>query len=272
MTHPLTALGLLCAVVPTTALLSPADEAIEPGARTMLFDGKSFDGLVRHVRGGGDVGDDLDRSKPTACWPAPASRPGYIRTDKAYKNYKLHVEYRWPGKTGNNGVLVHMTGEDKVWPKSLECQGMFHNQGDFFEIGGVEFNEHKAGGHRVRGRRVVKYGEHNEKEARRVERLRGLVRRRHGAALCQRQADERSHRLRHHRGQDLPPERGRADRVPQHLRRTGRRQALAGRAEGEDDPLQRQGSSTAGSASVPTTTRATTRSGPSTRSGRSATA
>ena len=66
-------------------------------------------------------------------------------------------------KRGNNGVLVHTVGQDQVWPKSLECQGAYLNNGDFFEIGGFEFNEHKAGGHRVRSRRVSKFNPPNEK-------------------------------------------------------------------------------------------------------------
>jgi len=141
-----------------------AEEAVEPKEKVMLFDGKSFDGLFRYLRNGqGDVDKTwtIKTDGVLACTGKPA---GYIRTAKAYKNYKLHIEYRWPGRTGNNGILVHMVGEDRVWPKSLECQGMYHNQGDFFEIGGVEFNEHKSGGHRVGGRRVIKYGRHNEKE------------------------------------------------------------------------------------------------------------
>lgn len=156
---------LIAATVASMATAAPslAADAIAPAGKIMLFDGKSFDGLVRHVRGGGDVEKTWKIVDGViACSGNPA---GYIRTEKDYKDYKLHVEYRWPDKTGNNGILVHMQGEDKVWPKSLECQGMFHNQGDFFEIGGVKFNEHTAGGHRVRGRRVAKYGEHNEKEA-----------------------------------------------------------------------------------------------------------
>ena len=35
-----------------------------------------------------------------------------------------------------------MTGEDKVWPKSVEAQLMSRNAGDFFVIGGTEFKEH----------------------------------------------------------------------------------------------------------------------------------
>lgn len=139
------------------------EEAVEPKEKIVLFDGKTFNGWVRHLRGTGNV-DETWAIKPggiLACTGKPA---GYIRTEKAYKNYRFRLEYRWPGKTGNNGVLVHMVGEDRVWPKSLECQGGFRNQGDFWEIGGFAFNEHKSGGHRVRGRRVIKYGEHNEKE------------------------------------------------------------------------------------------------------------
>jgi hypothetical protein len=138
-------------------------EAVEPKAKVPLFDGKTFNGWVRHLRGGGNV-DETWTIKPDGILACTGKPAGYIRTDKAYKNYHLRLEYRWPGRTGNNGVLVHMVGEDRVWPKSLECQGGFHNQGDFWEIGGFPFNEHKSGGHRVRGRRVLKYGEHNEKE------------------------------------------------------------------------------------------------------------
>jgi len=156
--------SLILAVVFTYPVICGAAGAIEPKSKIMLFDGKSFDGLSRHLRNNqGDV-DETWKVKPGGILLCTGKPSGYIRTSKAYKNYKFHMEYRWAGKPGNNGVLVHMVGEDKVWPKSLECQGGFHNQGDYFEIGGWEFNEHKVGGHRVRGRRVFKYGEHNEKE------------------------------------------------------------------------------------------------------------
>ena len=164
MTRPLLAAavcGLLLAAMP-----APADEAapaIQPTAKIVLFDGKTFDGLVRHIRGKGSLDETwkIQAGGILHCTGRPA---GYIRTAKAYKNYRLHVEYRWAGKTGNNGILVHMVGEDRVWPRSLECQGMYRNQGDYFEIGGVEFNEHKIGGHRVSRRRVRKYEPSVEKK------------------------------------------------------------------------------------------------------------
>ncbi len=157
-------LAVTLAVVFSSFSISSAQEAIEPQQKVKLFDGRSFDGLFRFLRNNkGDV-DETWTIKSNGILACTGNPPGYIRTVKAYKNYKLHFEYRWPGRPGNNGALVHMVGEDKVWPKSLECQGGFHNQGDFWEIGGWEFNEHEVGGHRVRGRRVLKYGEHNEKE------------------------------------------------------------------------------------------------------------
>lgn len=141
-----------------------AQEEVEPKSRIMLFDGKTFDGWFRYLRNNQGNVDETWKIKPNGILECAGKPAGYIRTTKAYKNYKFHVEYRWPSKPGNNGVLVHMVGEDQVWPKSLECQGGYQNQGDFWEIGGWEFNEHKIAGHRVRGRRILKYGEHNEKE------------------------------------------------------------------------------------------------------------
>ncbi|MEQ8838410.1 MAG: SMP-30/gluconolactonase/LRE family protein [Lacipirellulaceae bacterium] len=62
---------------------------------------------------------------------------GYLRTEKAYKDYRLHVEWRYldtppaPGKNRNSGVLLHMTGEDKVWPNFTEAQLRANNAGFF---------------------------------------------------------------------------------------------------------------------------------------------
>lgn len=63
---------------------------------------------------------------------------GYVRTNKNdYRDYLLIVEWRWPGKGGNNGVLVHSTtpGALGVWPKSIEVQLAHDNAGDFWVIG-----------------------------------------------------------------------------------------------------------------------------------------
>ena len=67
---------------------------------------------------------------------------GYIRTDMEYSNYHLHVEWRWPenaaqGRNRNSGVLVNMTGPDKVWPKLIECQLMSGEAGQFVLFNGA---------------------------------------------------------------------------------------------------------------------------------------
>jgi hypothetical protein len=67
---------------------------------------------------------------------------GYIKTQNEYSNYKLTVEWRWPGEAGNSGVLLHMSEPDTVWPKSIEAQLMSENAGDFWLIGGTDLKEH----------------------------------------------------------------------------------------------------------------------------------
>jgi hypothetical protein len=149
-------------VLSTPAVAAEEGEAIVPQEKTMLWNGKDFTGWTRYLRGGsGDVDETWSVDNGVLkCTGRPA---GYIRTNTAYADYHLHVEWRWPANPGNNGVLVHMSGEDKVWPKSLECQLHSGNAGDFWVIGGVEFEEHAEGGDRVRGRRTIKLKDSSEK-------------------------------------------------------------------------------------------------------------
>lgn len=56
---------------------------------------------------------------------------GFLRTAKGWSDYHLRVEWRWPGKPGNSGVMVNITGPDAVWPKSVECQLAHGRAGDF---------------------------------------------------------------------------------------------------------------------------------------------
>ena len=62
---------------------------------------------------------------------------GHLITDSAYRNYRLEVEYRWPGKPGNAGVLVHASTPRALYgmfPKSIEVQMESGNAGDFWCI------------------------------------------------------------------------------------------------------------------------------------------
>jgi hypothetical protein len=62
---------------------------------------------------------------------------GHLITDSVFQNYRLTVEYRFAGKPGNCGLLVHASTPRalyKMFPKSIECQMMHQNAGDFWCI------------------------------------------------------------------------------------------------------------------------------------------
>jgi hypothetical protein len=62
---------------------------------------------------------------------------GHLLTDETYENYRLEVEYRFPGEPGNCGILVHASTPRALYnmfPKSIEVQMMHENAGDFWCI------------------------------------------------------------------------------------------------------------------------------------------
>ena len=62
---------------------------------------------------------------------------GHLISDKSYQNYRLTVEYRFTGKAGNCGVLVHsstLRALDGMFPKSIEVQMESGHAGDFLCI------------------------------------------------------------------------------------------------------------------------------------------
>lgn len=62
---------------------------------------------------------------------------GHLITDSVYQNYRLVVEYRFAGKPGNCGILVHASTPRalyKMFPKSIEAQMEHNNAGDFWCI------------------------------------------------------------------------------------------------------------------------------------------
>jgi len=62
---------------------------------------------------------------------------GHIITDATYEDYRLEVEYRFAGKPGNCGVLVHSSTPRALYsmfPQSIEVQMMHENAGDFWCI------------------------------------------------------------------------------------------------------------------------------------------
>ena len=62
---------------------------------------------------------------------------GHLLTDGLYRDYRLQVEYRFPGKPGNCGVLVHasrLRALSAMFPQSIEVQMQHEHAGDFWCI------------------------------------------------------------------------------------------------------------------------------------------
>ncbi|MCG9970635.1 3-keto-disaccharide hydrolase [Christiangramia crocea] len=100
---------------------------------------------------------------------------GHLITDSIYKNYRLAVEYRFPGEPGNCGVLVHASTPRALYsmfPKSIEVQMQHGDAGDFWVIAEdievdnmVERRGPKAewGGTEGKKRRIVNLTDNSEK-------------------------------------------------------------------------------------------------------------
>jgi hypothetical protein len=129
--------GLLAAGLFLTLL--PLGKAGEEGW-VKLFNGKDFTGWRIFL-------DPKKEADPKKIWQVidgiivcEGSVNGYLITEKEYDNYVLQLEWRWgkkaPAKGNrNSGVFVHVTGPDKIWPKSVEAQLMADHAGDFWLVG-----------------------------------------------------------------------------------------------------------------------------------------
>jgi hypothetical protein len=129
----------------------------------MLFNGKDLSGWTYHLDKPDVKMEDVWSVKDgmLVCKGNPA---GYLLTKKNdYENYVLTLDWRWPEKGGNNGVLAHVTkpGALGVWPKSLEVQLASGEAGDFWVIGTTIDVEKPEG--RIEGRRHKNVSDGDEK-------------------------------------------------------------------------------------------------------------
>jgi hypothetical protein len=79
---------------------------------------------------------------------AVAGKPvSYLATKAAYKNYRLHAEWRWPAdaaKNSNSGVLLHIVGgptAGTAWPVCFQAQMKLARAGDLLPMQGAKFAE-----------------------------------------------------------------------------------------------------------------------------------
>jgi len=107
-----------------------------------LSNGKDFEGWHMYLKDADAKPKDVWKVRDGAIW-CTGKPTGFIRTKKEYSDFKLVLEWRWPEKPGNSGVLLHMSGEEKIWPLCMEAQLMHKRAGDLVGIG-CNFNENKA--------------------------------------------------------------------------------------------------------------------------------
>lgn len=121
-----------------TALLLSAATLCHGQSRS-LFNGKDLSGWHMDVP---DLQKDSSLRIPfimrDGMLVSLGTPQGHLITDASHQDFRLEVEYRFPGKPGNCGVLVHAS-EPRVlygmFPKSMEVQLMSRNAGDFWCIG-----------------------------------------------------------------------------------------------------------------------------------------
>ena len=126
---------MLCSLLAASASAqTPADPPIET---LELFNGENLEGLVAF-----NGQSSLDPSvNPSDVWKvedgilkATGVGNGYLRTDMPYADYRLELEWRWPKRPGNSGVLLHLVNGDVLWPKAFECQLASGGAGGLFSF------------------------------------------------------------------------------------------------------------------------------------------
>jgi hypothetical protein len=136
---------------------------ITPDKPIELFNGKDLSNWTYDIGGQDTKPADVYRVEDGII--KNNGRPsGVMRTKQTYRDYEIEVQWRWPKKGGNSGLLIHSSKprERNVWPKSLEVQLASKNAGDFWVIG--ESVRVKDADKRTKGRRTINYTDDSEKE------------------------------------------------------------------------------------------------------------
>jgi hypothetical protein len=146
--------GALTAVPIGAAESSSAADAAQTGGWRPLFNGKDLSGWQVVLT------PDLKGIQPDSVFqvrdgvihayrdvPQGAKVPiGYLASDYSYSWYHFRLEYRWGEKKfaprvarpRDAGILYHAGPENKVWPRSIECQIQEGDVGDCFLVRGAQ--------------------------------------------------------------------------------------------------------------------------------------
>lgn len=131
---------LASAALAQTPAAAPTTQPISGklGTPFELFDGKDLTGWAWVPQQAGAKIEDTWTIKDGAMH-STGKPTGYIRTDKVVgPNFVLIVEQRHLEK-GGGGILIGITGPDKVWPPNLQVQGTLGDVGDLINMGNFKW-------------------------------------------------------------------------------------------------------------------------------------
>jgi hypothetical protein len=107
-----------------------------------LFNGRDFAGWEL-VAGPAATLADTVSLRPDGVIAVTGKPAGFFATTASYRNYRMHAEWRWSGKPGNGGILLHISAGpmDGVWPPSVQVQTKHGSTGDLLPMAGASFAE-----------------------------------------------------------------------------------------------------------------------------------
>lgn len=125
--------GVLCAVAAGCASVPPRE--------ANLFEGGLSDWQLRTEPAARL--EEVVTVLPDGVLSVTGKPTGYFATRAGYRDYRLHVEWRWTNQPGNAGVLLHISEGpmDRVWPVSLQVQTKRGSAGDLLPMAGATFAE-----------------------------------------------------------------------------------------------------------------------------------
>ena len=153
-------------------------DAIVPDRVIQLFNGRDLSGWWPDVPTRDTTAEAPDSFVVRDGMLVSLGRPrGHLLTEASYRDYRLEVEYRFPGKPGNCGVLVHasrLRALEKMFPQSIEVQMNHLHAGDFWciqeniEVPDMESRRprkegQKYGGSEGDARRILNLTDNSEK-------------------------------------------------------------------------------------------------------------
>ncbi len=137
-----------CALsMPGQGAATEKEDSIRPGSIIRLFNGRDLTGFYGWLQDTAyrDPKDVFSVRDGALC--ISGEIPGYLATEKRYRDYHLVAEYKWGQRTygsktvRNSGILLHAVGPDgnkPPWTSSIECQIAQGCVGDFIVIRGKD--------------------------------------------------------------------------------------------------------------------------------------